>query len=138
MQLRGRAMSKYFYGPLIVLIATLAYGCWHYRGLAAEWQRTSQQQKYRADTAEQANDTLATANATLNARNNTLVESLNARSDQLATQQRRADANRSAYRQALDSDRDWATQRVPDAVARSLRAATGVQDDSSTSGTDTR
>ncbi|WP_435638253.1 hypothetical protein [Carnimonas bestiolae] len=131
-------MSRYIYVPLIVLIATLAYGCWHYRGSAADWQATSRHQQHRAETAESANDTLATANASLNARNTNLVESLNARSDELAAQQRRADANRNAYRKALAGHRDWATQRVPGAVARSLRAATRIQDSASTSGADSR
>ncbi|WP_435638508.1 hypothetical protein [Carnimonas bestiolae] len=131
-------MSRYIYVPLIVLIATLAYGCWHYRGAAAEWQTASKQQQHRAETAESANDTLATVNATLNARNNSLVESLNARSNELAAQQRRADANRSAYRKALAGNRDWASEPVPDAVARSLRTATGVQDSASAAGTDSR
>ncbi|WP_435631487.1 hypothetical protein [Carnimonas bestiolae] len=120
------------------VIALLAIACWHYRGTASDWQRASEQQQHRAEAAEQANDTLATANATLNARNNSLVESLNARSDELAAQQRRADANRNAYRKALAGHRDWAAQRVPDAVARSLRAATGVQNDSSAAGTSPR
>lgn len=120
------------------VIALLAIACWHYRGTASDWQRASEQQQHRAETAEQANDTLATANAALNARNNTLVESLNARSDELAAQQRRADANRNAYRQALAGNRDWATEHVPDAVASSLRAAAGVQDSASAAGTDSR
>lgn len=74
--------------------------------------------------AEQANDTLTTANAALNARNTNLVESLNERSEELKRQRQRADANRSAYQSALDANADWGNTRVPAAVADSLRRAT--------------
>ncbi|WP_435633006.1 hypothetical protein [Carnimonas bestiolae] len=104
-----------------LIVAMLAVGCWHYRGSASDWQRTSQQQEYRADTAETANSSLMTANAALDARNTSLLESLNARTQQREQQRKRADANRRAYDAAVAGDADWANTRVPDSVVRSLR-----------------
>ncbi|MGJ8525193.1 hypothetical protein LMG33818_000901 [Halomonadaceae bacterium LMG 33818] len=118
------------------LIALLAYACWHYRGSAASWHNKANQQKTRADKAEDANTTLMASNVQLDQRNKTLLESLNVRSTELEVTQKRAEAARSAYEQALSTNRDWASERVPRSVADSLRRATsGVQDDSSTEGT---
>ena len=117
------------------LIALLAYACWHYRGSSASWHQTATEQKTRADKAEDANTTLMTSNVQLDQRNKTLLESLNARSDELETEKRHAAAAQSAYEQALGTNRSWASERVPLSVADSLRNATrSVQDDSSTKG----
>lgn len=120
------------------LIVVLAIGCWHYRGSASGWEQKASDQKKRADDEATANVTLTTANAALNSRNTNLVESLDARSNELQAETRRANANRDAYQQAIDSSRSWADERVPDAVARSLLAATSVQDSSSTKDTSTK
>ena len=118
------------------LITLLVIGCWHYRGTAASWHQTATEQKTRADKAEDANTTLMTSNAQLDQRNKTLLESLNARSDELEATQKRAAADRSAYRKAISANHSWASERVPEPVADILRNATrGVQDDSSTKGT---
>lgn len=111
-----------------IVIAALALASWHYLRSSDSWQRTAQHQQQRAETAEAANATLATANTVLTQRNSTLVHSLNERHSELEHQRQRADANRRAYREALDKDSDWGSTRIPGDIARSLRTGASLQD----------
>lgn len=111
-----------------VLVTMLAVLCWHYRGASDRWHQRATEMQNRVDELTRDNSGLAAANVDLDKRNNALLESLNARSQQLQRQQRDAANARRDYAAALAEHRDWSAERIPADIAGSLRTGTSVQD----------
>ncbi|MGJ8524323.1 hypothetical protein LMG33818_000031 [Halomonadaceae bacterium LMG 33818] len=117
-------MTRYVSGFLSLVCLILLFSSLHFHALSNQQHLKIEDQQKTISEDEQANQSLMTTASMLNARNNTLVRSLNDRSSQLAAEKRRADADRSAYQQALSDNHGWAGEHVPESVSRVLYAAT--------------
>lgn len=121
------------FAPLaFLLVACIA--CGYYRHSANNWRGQYDDEHDRLTALQQTNSDLAAANTALTDRNNILVETLDARTDELKSKQTELATARRNYRTALDTDTDWSRTVVPAAVAGSLHSSA---DDDIQSGTST-